>query len=109
MKLITTHLDYILWVDEVAEIKVTKIASRKMPTPTIQDLADKEVRFMASSAVSMTPSGESSTSTSSSTNTDAGRSDGEHEGGIAHFFKNLFGSDDDKHDAERAGHAPQRV
>ena len=39
--------------DEVAEIKVTKIASRKMPTPTIQDLADKEVRFMASSAVSM--------------------------------------------------------
>ena len=39
--------------NEVAEINVTKIASRKMPTPTIQDLADKEVRFMASSAVSM--------------------------------------------------------
>jgi uncharacterized protein (TIGR02271 family) len=62
----------------------------------------------ASSAVSMTPSGGSLTGESSSTSTSASsgssRSDGEHEGAIAHFFRNLFGSDDDKHDAERANH-----
>jgi hypothetical protein len=36
------------------EIKVSKIASRKMPAPeTHNDLAEKEIRYMASTAVSM--------------------------------------------------------
>ncbi len=37
----------------VTELKVTKMASRKMPSPEIQDLAEKEIRFMGSTAVSM--------------------------------------------------------
>ena len=39
--------------ENVAEIKIDKIASRKMPKPEIQGLAEKEIRYMASSAVSM--------------------------------------------------------
>jgi hypothetical protein len=40
--------------NDVAEIIVNKIASRKMPMPKIHNgLAEKEIRFMASSAVSM--------------------------------------------------------
>lgn len=39
--------------EEVAELKVTKMASRKMPSPEIHDLAEKEIRFMGSTAVSM--------------------------------------------------------
>lgn len=36
-----------------AEIKVTKIASKKMPAPEIHGLAEKEIRYMASTMVSM--------------------------------------------------------
>lgn len=46
----TTNLDEV----NVAEIKIDKIASRKMPMPENRnDLAEKEIRYMASSAVSM--------------------------------------------------------
>lgn len=38
---------------DVTELKVTKMASRKMPSPEIHDLAEKEIRFMGSTAVSM--------------------------------------------------------
>ena len=39
--------------EDVAELKVTKMTSRKMPSPEIHDLAEKEIRFMGSTAVSM--------------------------------------------------------
>jgi hypothetical protein len=38
---------------EEVEIKISKISSKKMPTPEIHGLAEKEIRFMGSTAVSM--------------------------------------------------------
>lgn len=58
----------------------------------------------SANAVSMTPAGESSVSSSSSTSASTAAGEPEHDGAIVGFFKNLFGSDDDKHDADRARH-----